>query len=387
MIETISPDLWEETRSLRPIVEAARDEAEALRRLPDSVGQAFTDRDIYRLLLPEDLGGRGLSPLCVFDLIEEVSTYDGSVGWNYAIGTNGGSMAGVMDQDLARELFADAEVATAGSGPPQGRAIAVEGGYRVSGTFAWASGVHQAKWVMGGCFVFDGAEMRKGPGGVPVVRHVLVPASDITILDSWKTGGMRGTGSTEFRLDDVFVPEKRAFMMFGAAPQHESPLYRLPTSYFGFGLTAVPLGIARATIAALRDLAAKKTPPPPRHGLSHQPFTQYVVAKADAMVEAARLGVRDAFERLWREVRDEGEASMEARARLRRASVHAVETSVEAVQMCYRAAGGTALFSDQPFERALRDVNAAAGHIVFQRAMMEDAGRVAMGLPPLLPMF
>lgn len=387
MIESISPELWEETRSLRPIVGAARDEADTLRRLPDTVARAFVERDIYRILLPQDMGGRGLSPLCVFDLIEEVSTYDGSVGWNYAIGTNGGSLAGIMDQDFARELFADAEIATAGSGPPQGRAVATEGGYRVSGTFGWASGVHQARWVMGGCFVFDGAEMRKGPNGIPVVRHVMVPASDITILDSWKTGGMRGTGSTEFTLDNVFVPEQRAFVMFGSVPKHDSPLYRLPISYFGFGLTAVPLGIARATIAALRDLAAKKTPPPPRQGLAHQPFTQYVVAKGDAMVEGARLGVRDAFDRMWREVKETGEASIQARARMRRSSVHAVETSVEAVQLCYRAAGGTALFSDQPFERALRDVNAVAGHIVFQRAMMEDAGRVAMGLPPLLPMF
>lgn len=387
VINEISAELWEETRSLEPVVAATRNEADMLRRLPDAVADAFAERDVYRLLLPEDLGGRGLSPLCVFDLIEEVSTYDGSVGWNYAIGSHGGMMAGVMDEDFAREIFGDPGIATAGSGPPQGRAVATDGGYQVSGTFAWASGIHQAKWVMGGCFVFDGADMRKGANGIPVVRHVMIPASEVTILDRWKTGGMRGTGSTEFTAEDVFVPEQRAFAMFGAQPWHPSPIYRLPTSYFGFGLTAVPLGIARATIAALGDLAAKKAPPPPRQGLAHQSFTQYVMAKGEAMIEGARLGVRDAFERLWREVQDCGNASLESRARLRRASVHAVETSVEAVQQCYRAAGGTALFSDQPFERALRDVNAAAGHIVFQRAMMEDAGRVALGLGPLLPMF
>ena len=102
MIETISPALWEETRSLRPIVEQAQAEADSLRRLPDAVARAFVVRDVYRLLLPQDLGGRGLSPLCVFDLIEEVASYDGSVGWNYAIGSNSGSMAGVMLPDISR---------------------------------------------------------------------------------------------------------------------------------------------------------------------------------------------------------------------------------------------------------------------------------------------
>lgn len=387
MIETIPADIWAETHSLRPIIEASREDADRLRRLPDPVARAFVDRDIYRLMLPEDMGGRGLAPLCLFDLVEEVASYDGSVGWNYAIGSNSGSMAGLMDPDVARQLYGDPSIATAGSGPPQGRAIAVEGGYRVTGTFAWASGVYQAKWVMGGCFVFDGDEMRRRPDGSPVVRHVFVPASDITILDRWHTGGMRGTGSTEFTVTDIFVPEGCTFALFGAEPTHPSPIYRLPTSFFGFALTAVPLGIARSTIASLKDLAVQKAAPPPRQGLAQQPFAQYVVAKAEAMVDAARIGVRDAFVQLWREVCENHESTLPSRARLRRASVHAVETSVEAVQMCYRAAGGTALFTDQPFERALRDVNAAAGHIVFQRAMMEDAGRVALGLPALLPMF
>jgi len=149
----------------------------------------------------------------------------------------------------------------------------------------------------------------------------------------------------------------------------------------------VPLGIARPTVASLIDLAGKKAPPPPRQGLAAQPFTQYTVAKVAAATEAARLGVRDAFKQIWRTVCDGREASVASRARLRSAAVHAVEASIEAVQMCYRAAGGTALFVDRPFERALRDVHAMGGHIVCQRAMMEDAGRAQMGLPTLLPMF
>ena len=215
---------------------------------------------------------------------------------------------------------------------------------------------------------------------------MLAPRADATLLDTWHTGGMRGTGSTEFLLEDVFVPQEHAFSMFGGEPTHPAAIYRLPTSFFGFALTAVPLGIARAATQELKALARSKPPAPPRPGMADQPFVQYAVAKAEAMTEAARLAVRDAFARMWEEVNAQA-ASLESRARLRRASVHAVETSIEAVGLCYRAAGGAALFEERSFERALRDVNAAGGHIVFQRAMMEDCGRVEMGLGPLLPMF
>ncbi|MDO7836706.1 acyl-CoA dehydrogenase family protein [Sphingobium sp. HBC34] len=378
--------LWERTKALKPVVDSCRAETDMERRLPDPIAAAFMDLDLYRLILPKDLGGQGVDPLTAFDMTEEVAYYDGSVGWNFAIGANSGMIAGQLPPETVASVFGTRQAAVAGSGPPQGRAVAVAGGYRVTGRFAWASGIHQAQWVMGGCFVHDGDERRVGPHGGPVVIHVLAPRADATVIDSWHTGGMRGTGSTEFDLEDVFVPDSHAFMMFGAAPKHSDPVYRLPTSFFGFGLTAVPLGIARAAKDGLAQLAVTKVPAPPRPGLRDQQHVQYVVAKADAMVEAARLAVRNAFSSMWAEVRKDG-ATMESRARLRRASVHAVETAIEAVGMCYRAAGGAAVFESHPFERALRDVNATGGHVVYQRAMMEDAGRVALGLPPLLPMF
>jgi len=382
-VETI----WEETRSLAPIVRAARGEADALRRLPDSIVRAFADRDIYRLLLPTDLGGRGIDPLLQFDLSEEVSSYDGSVGWNYAIGSGNGSLGGRLSREVAARVFSGPEQTVATSGAPTGRAVAVDGGYRVTGRFAWASGIHQAQWVVGGCFVHEGEQRKLSPAGHPMVIHALAPKAEVTVLDTWQTGGMRGTGSTEFEMRDLFVPQDHGLFLFGGPPLHADPLYRLPTSFFGFALAAVPLGIARGAVAALKDLAARKKSPPPRPGLADKPATQYAVGKAEAVVEAARAGAREAFSSLWAEVREQGEASMASRARLRRACVHATEASRHAVELCYRAAGGSALFESEPFERALRDVHATAGHLVFQQEMMEDAGRVALGLPPLLGIF
>lgn len=378
---------WDDVQSLRPIIEGARDEADVLRRLPDAIAGAFVDRDVYRLMLPVDLGGAGLDPLQHFDLTLEVSRWDASAGWNYALAMTSALLAGVAPPAVTREVFATPECSGAASGPPQGRAVVVDGGYRVSGRWGWASGIHQARRVMGGCIVFEGDSPRIGPHGGPVVIHVLVPIEEVEVLDTWRTGGMRGTGSTEFAMTDVFVPAERAMQMFGGQPTQPHPIFKLPTSFFGFGLSAVPLGVALSTIEALKALASSKKLPPPRTVLAEQASVQYAVGKAGAMVDAATLAVREACARLWAEVCTDGAATMESRARLRGSMVHAVDTGIDAVSLCYREAGGSAVFESAPFERALRDVHVIGGHIVFQRAMMEDVGRAGLGLKPMLAMF
>jgi alkylation response protein AidB-like acyl-CoA dehydrogenase len=229
--------------------------------------------------------------------------------------------------------------------------------------------------------------MRRDGSNAPVVLQALIPKDRVEILDTWHVGGLKGTGSTEFVVDDIMVDEDHVFTLWGGAPRHADPLYRLPPTFFGFGLAAVPLGVARAAVEGLKDLAARKKAAPPRLGLADQAYAQYVVAKAEASIEAGLISARDAFSRLWDGVKAGTGASLEDRARLRRACVNAAETSIEAAQMCHRAAGGHALFEREPFERALRDATAAVGHITLQRAMMEDAGRVALGLAPLLPIF
>src|SRR5579875_113256 len=142
---------WEQVRRMRPIIEAYRDEAERLRRLPDAVAQAFVAANVYRLLVPEEFGGEGIDPVTYYELAEEVSFYDGSAGWNYAIGATGGVVLGGLSARRRRDLLATADCAVSGGGAPTGRAVAVEGGYRLSGRWSWASGIHQAKWAIAYC--------------------------------------------------------------------------------------------------------------------------------------------------------------------------------------------------------------------------------------------
>jgi alkylation response protein AidB-like acyl-CoA dehydrogenase len=378
---------WADVQSLRPIVEAHRDEGEQLRRMPQAIYRAFLERDVYRLTLPADLGGAGLDPLEFFDLTLEVGRYDGSTGWLFWLAGETAFTAGKLPPEMSREMFGTPACGGAGSGPPTGRAVATEGGYRVTGRWAWASGIHQARFVAASCIVYDGDTLRPSPQGGPTVLQALVPIDDVQVLDTWNTGGMRATGSTEFVMEDVFVPSVRAFAGFGGELYQPHPRFKLPTSYFGFGLAAVALGVAYSTVDALKALALGKRLPPPRGLLAEQASAQFTVAKTEAMVEAAHLGVRDAGARLWTEVCAEGEATVATRARLRRHICHVAETCIEAVSLCYREAGGSAVFQAAPFERALRDIHTIGGHAVVQRVMMEDAGRAALGLKTQMGMF
>jgi indole-3-acetate monooxygenase len=214
-----------------------------------------------------------------------------------------------------------------------------------------------------------------------------MPKEDCTVLDTRHVLGMRGTGSTEFEADNVLVPKDLAIRFFHQECRYPFPIFRMPPTYFGYNHVSVMNGIARSALAALKALASTKTSTMPPGALRDDLQAQDTVAKVEAIIEANRLAVKEAFRLVWDPVVANEAVSMEARARLRRAIAHAAESAVEAVQLCYRAAGGTAVYESAPFERALRDINTAATHMAVRRLMMEEAGRVAFGLAPRTPLF
>lgn len=382
-----SERIWRRVRAMRSVIEEHRREGDGLRHLPDAIARAFAEANVYRLLLPLEFGGENVDPLTYYDLVEEVSSYDGSVGWNFSIGSSTPIVLGDLSPARLHEVFAGPESCVAASASPPGRAIAVDGGYRVNGRFAWASGIHQARWVAANCLVFDSDQPRKSSAGTPVMLGFLLPKTDCTVLDTWHVVGMRGTGSTEFVVNDKFVPKDLAFRFFGAESQHPHPIFHLPPTYFGYNHVSVMNGIGRSALDGLKALAGTKTNPMSGASLRDDPQAQYAVAKAEAMIEANRLAVKDAFRELWTPVAVGEPVPITSRARLRRAVAHAAECAIAAVQICYSAAGGSAIYESSPFARALRDVNAAAAHMATRRPMMEEAGRVAFGLQPRSPVF
>ncbi len=365
---------------------AARHKAEGdrLRQLPPALAEAFDRHDVYRLLLPRDLGGGDVDPLDYLDLVEKVARVDGSTAWNLAIGAGSGLYVGYLPVERSRSMVADVSSCIAGAYAPFGRGEIVEGGYRVSGHWGWASGVAQARWMVFGFRVAAGDGTDEKPAEI---RQALAPREAFRVLDTWHVNGMRGTGSTEYEVNDLFVPRDMTFRVFLDRPKHPAPVFQLPGAFFGSAVATVALGIGYGAIEGLKQLAVAKGGFPGGNPLQQQAYAQYAVAKAEALVESAKLYLNDAIAAIWCNILAGREIDLAQRKRARRACVQAAEASVEAVDLCCRAAGGHALFESHPFGRALRDVRAAIGQITLQRSAMEDAGRAAFGLKPLSPVF
>jgi len=371
---------WARVRALKPLVMKHGREGDVLRRLPEEIAQAFLDGDMYRFQVPEDLGGLEIDPMTFFDLCVEIASWDGSVGWNFGIGGGSISMIGTLPLERLKHIFSTADCGIAGSIFPPGKAIPVDGGYRISGRWAWASGIHNARWVNGVAIVYDGDRMRM-ENGQPVTVKAQFARDELTIHDAWHTGGMRGTGSTEYSVEDKFVPHEHLFTPF-AEPSFPAPIFRMPGTYYGLPLCGVTTGIARGTVEAFKRLLRED-----KAGLRDQGYAQYAVAKAEALYESSQLNVRESYRPIWEDAVANLPSSMDRRARARRSYVLATESAIEAVTLCHTAAGGAAVFEQNPFHRNLSDVHAASAHMLVTRKMMEQSGQAVLGMPVANPMF
>ena len=207
------------------------------------------------------------------------------------------------------------------------------------------------------------------------------------LLPREHVGGLRGTGSTDYQIDDVFVPNERSFFLFFSERFDDSAVFRMPTTFFGVALAAVALGVARGAIEAFAELAVEKRPVMSASPLSERASAQHDLAKAEAMVESSRDYLMAAFEEMWSVVLSGSAVELPLRAKIRRAQVHAAESAAQAVAILHRAAGGSSLYEHCPIERCFRDVHATLGHVMLGRGILEDAGRVRLGLRAQSPLF
>lgn len=375
----------ERAKTLRPLIEEHRDDMETQGRMPRVLVDAMLDAGLFHLLVPKASGGSETDPITYLRAAEEVSTVDGSAGWNLMIGSGSALAAGFLPEGEAKEVFGPRDIVAAVLAPT-GRADPKDGGYTVTGRWSFASGIHQSTWVYGTCLVFDGDTPRMTDEGTPVMMSVLVPIADCEIHHTWDVSGLRGTGSEDFSISDVFVPEERTFRLFSSHRYSDAPLYRLPFTFFPAGVASVPLGIARGAIDAFIGLATTKVPMRVnRAPLRERPGVQVTVAKAEALLGSARAYFYESMQTVWDEVRSDGEAKLTSMATLRSASCHAAISSAEAVDLMYNAGGGTSIYSKSLLQRAFRDVHAATQHVAVAPDSMEDVGRVMFGLEPSGP--
>jgi indole-3-acetate monooxygenase len=377
--------------ALRPSIVAARDGIEQQRCLPPQLVGELKAAGVFRMTMPRAWGGSELAPAAQLRVLEELSYADASVGWCATIGCDSGYFSAYMDQTVARQMFSDLDMVTGGNlARAAGRALRVAGGYRVSGHWPFASGCRHADWMIGSCMVYDGDTQVTNAAGVPTTRVCFFPPEQCQILDTWHTTGMRGTGSHDFTVTDVFVPEGRTFNFQSLKPLRPQPLYAFFPFVAGkFG--AVPLGVARAAIEATIEVArhsnarqvVKGGKLTPRHPVSDESYMQAGVARAEAMVGSARSYLYDQTAQVWEQLVAGRRPSPADTARYTLSYINAYTVCREAVDQLYCLAGAAAVYSSGALDRLLRDMRTVAQHVLAGPHSYEMVGRLLLGAEPI----
>jgi alkylation response protein AidB-like acyl-CoA dehydrogenase len=375
----------EAARELGPKIRAAADEIEQGRRLPMHLVREMQRAGVFRMAMPRAWGGPELDFLTQLRVIEALSIADASAGWCTMIGVDGGYMTAYIDQAVAREMYRDLDSVTAITFAPPGKAVKTKDGFIVNGRWPFGSGCQHATWLIGHFLLFDGDSMRVGPNGLPETRFGFLPAEEGEILDTWTTNGLRGSGSHDWTVKDGFIPEERTFNLAAPTLYRQGPLYTLPNLLI-YKVSGVGLGIARGAIedfiamASNKPLTFKSPSANKTAMLRDESYVQCTIAQAEALVSSARGFVFEAFGDLWNTLAAGDSPSLRQRARGRLAMAHASAACLQAVELLYKANGGSSVYAGNLFDRRLRDMQTANQHTVVSLKTWEVTGRVLLGL-------
>jgi indole-3-acetate monooxygenase len=374
---------------LQAAVEIARqcrdraEEIEQARRLPPDISNDMARAGFYRMGVPKAVGGLESPPALSSQVLEILAKGDASAAWVAFIATTSGTTLSAIPQSVAREVFSTPDTLLTGVYAPTGRAEKTNGGFRVSGKWQWGSGSQNADWVLGGCALIENGEPMLDDNGRALTHMVLMPQSDIHFLDTWHVSGLCGTGSLDFQVEDLFVPDERVVGYRSQGPAVLSPLYAFPSfTFLALGIGAVCLGIARAAIDELLVLAVSKKRAGARHSVAEQQVSQIKLAQAEADLRSARLLYYDTLAELWECAIAGKPLLVEQRRNLRLATTNAVMRSVGVVDEMYNLAGGSAVYSSSRLQRHFRDIHVARTHIMVSPATLETIGAHFFGLGP-----
>lgn len=384
MRAALRQDLVADATELAPQILAVRDELESGGRLPAALVQCLDQAGLMQLYLPRSMGGPEVDPISSYHVIEEISKVDGSVGWCTFLSSVGCYFSGWLKADVGRELFgSDPHVRIAASFRALGEAQAVDGGYIVTGRWNYASGIDHANWLAVNCLVVDEKGPRLTPAGVPEDRMFMIPAEHATIYDTWTPMGMLGTGSKDFSIEGISVPEERSWGLWDSA-QEPSPLYdpRLLLTMTWTLVVANALGMARGAMEAFVELASQSGSTRSSTLLRDRTPIQNTVGKAEAIISASRTYVLDSVEAVVDVVTEGKKDPGPEIAQARLAITHGMWEAVKAVDMLFHAAGTNGIHQKYPLERFFRDVHVCVQHGAGLLSNFDLGGQAMLGLKP-----
>jgi indole-3-acetate monooxygenase len=372
-------------QNLADALTAASDDIERSQGIVEPLLTRLHEARLFRMLLPRSAGGDALEPTVYLRAVEEVARHDGSVAWCLFTGNSSALLAAYLPPEVAREIWGDPRAVVAWGPPNATKAQAVPGGYRVSGTWQFASGCRHATWMGAHCHVIEpDGSLRLNSAGRLTVRSLLFPATQATLIDgSWEVIGLRGTASDSYSVTDLFVPE--AFSSTREDPTlrlEPGPLYAFPQQgMYAVGAAGVAFGLARAMLDAFVALARRKTPRA-LAPLASSAVVQAGVARAEAKLASARAFLLDTLQTIWSGAGDLTPIDLTARVRLRLATTLAIEASIDVAEVAWRGAGADSIFAGSAFERRFRDIYTLSQQTQARAAHFEAVGAVMLGNEP-----
>jgi indole-3-acetate monooxygenase len=369
--------------ALQPLVAAAANEIERDRRLPAALLDHLHEAELFRLLLPRSSNGIETDPVTFFYVIETIAQADASTAWCLSQAGGCAMSAAYLDLPVAHAIFGDDPCAVLAWGPgPNVKAVECEGGYKVTGVWAFASGGRHATWLGAHCPIFkaDG-EPKLDDSGVQQERTMLVRSQDVAWTDIWNTVGLRGTASDQFALNDAFVRADHSITReFDKECRESGPLYRMGSgTCYQVGFAGVACGIARGALDCFVDIARNKVPRGARSPLRDNAVVQSNLAQAEVNLRAARGFVLQSMADVWQHLCAGSMITVEQRVTVRMAATHAIHKAREAVDFAYNAAGATAIFDTHPLERRFRDIHTVTQQLQGQLRHFETVGAWMMG--------
>jgi alkylation response protein AidB-like acyl-CoA dehydrogenase len=375
----------ERARALAPLLDRCAEAVESERRLVPALLDGLHEAGLFRLLLPRVLDGGEVDPITFVEVVEEIAKTDASVAWCLCQAGGCAMTAAYLGPEVARHVFEDRRAVLAWGPGPDARAVAVDGGYRVTGTWSFASGCRHATWLGGHCpVVTPEGQPRRRADGRRDERTMLFPAASAEFVDVWHVSGLRGTGSDAFTVTDLFVPHAYSVSRDDPAERRQpGPLYCFPAgSLYASGFAGVAMGLARAMLDAFVELARDKTPRGGRRTLRDNQVVQSEVAQAEARLRSARMFLLGSLSEIWQDVGRSGSLALDQRMTIRLAATYAIHQARDVADRVYAAAGSSAIFTAGAFERRFRDIHAVTQQLQGRASHFETVGQFLLGLEP-----
>ena len=383
MTRVIDSAVVERARGLRDVVAAEAAESERLRTMSPTIVDALWSSGLMTAFNPREAGGDEPDLAAMIETWIEMAWQDGSFGW---IGIANFPSVWAAASYLPDEGFAEVfsgngnQVTMGGQFAPLGQGVIVDGGYRLTGAWNFGSGTGHSQYIAAGFMPMQDGQPHMMDNGMPVMAVALIPREQVTFTDGWHVQGLKGTGSYDYNVVDVFVPEHRTFELFSREPRRGSSLGRVGMmAITAAGHAAWALGVAKSMLDDVQELAATKFRMSDMASLATRPTFQKDLAHHVSAWRAARLLLLDVF--------GEAEAAAAAdgltpanRADLRAAAVYITDVARECAQWAHLAAGTTSIREGSRLERAFRDIYTGTQHAFISEKVAMDAAQVWLGL-------